>query len=437
MFLTMSWFWRGFQSAIFYYVSCAPCSKLSYRRKGRQEFKRTKANRALHEAEQGQYAHPSPFDTNPYWKEDIALGPGPPQRRAARDGKTRPAMGRGLRTRGIGSSTDTGTSSSDTMVADGSSEGIETHVDGWNKRRYQRTDEVLWGRQSEDGKTAGLSPISRTASGNANYYQARNPAVNDLHPPVVSTQPTHPSEIQWMLQPPPRAKMMAGKERGNTPPNRSRSGSGTSNGSRGSGKRADTSLGRRVGERLMESKIKRGEQALPTPKSIGMSRETSERSNISATNIAQRRPDQSFTSERSFESFKHKAPQARFSISTESGLPSSPPNRPPLSTIPSTSLLRKPKDESQHLRPLLLTANSASSLQILQELVAPSSQLNTIKGTSSPLPDAAVKAKLPPVSHQEDVDLGLPQVESWFPDNGWALPLTAAKRPRERWSMDF
>lgn len=31
--ITMAWFWRGFQSAVFYYVSCAPCSKLAHQRK--------------------------------------------------------------------------------------------------------------------------------------------------------------------------------------------------------------------------------------------------------------------------------------------------------------------------------------------------------------------------------------------------------------------
>lgn len=51
----MSWFWRGFQSAIFYYVSCAPCSKLAYQRRRRRDNKRAKAQHAASEAEQGLY----------------------------------------------------------------------------------------------------------------------------------------------------------------------------------------------------------------------------------------------------------------------------------------------------------------------------------------------------------------------------------------------
>lgn len=434
MFLTGSWFWRGFQSAIFYYISCAPCTKLNYRRRRRKQLKREKLEKALRKAEEGLHQHPAPFDTNPYWKEEISLGPGPPQKKANRDGK--PKASSGLRTGGLGSSTETGTSSADTIVGEDSVGSMRDSGEGWNKRRYQREDELLWGREEDEVKSTGMSPFSRSASGNANYYQARNPAVNDLHPPVVSTQPTHRNETQWMLQPPPKARIMEGKEKATTP-NRSRSGSGASKDSKASGKKPE-SLGRQVGERLMESKFKRGENPVATSSSVAMSRVSSARSTASSMKPAQGQAhdrDPPFSlSQPLFESMNRKPPTP-ITISTEPSFLSPSDTRPPLSTIPSASLPQKIKSRPPHLRPLLISTNSASSLHVLQELVAPATQLNTIMAASAPIPDAAISVKLPPVSHQEDVELRLPEVETWFPDNGWSFP--SRPGPRHRWSMEF
>ncbi len=440
MFLTGSWFWRGFQSAIFYYISCAPCTKLNYRRKRRKQLKREKSEKALHEAEEGVRHHPSPFSTNPYWNEEISLGPGPPpQRKANRDGKGKPKDSGGLRTGGVGSSTETGTSSADTVVGEEGVEQIRDSGEGWNKRRYQREDEILWGKEEEEGKPTGMSPVSRSATSNASYYQARNPAVNDLHPPVVSTQPKDRSETQWMLQPPPKAKIMEGKEKANSP-NRSRSGSGASKDSKASGRKPE-SLGRQVGERLMESKFKRGENLTATSSSVAMSRVSSARSTASSMKLAQGQPhdrDQPLSLSRaSTESMNHKSPPPPISIPSEPSLLAPPAVRPPLSTIPSASLPQKRKDRPSHLRPLLISTNSASSLHVLQELVAPATQLNTIKAASAPIPDAAVSVKLPPVSHQEDADLRLPEVDSWFPESGWNFPSKSAPELRQRWSMEI
>ncbi|KAL9582365.1 MAG: hypothetical protein Q9212_003345, partial [Teloschistes hypoglaucus] len=257
----MSWFWRGFQSAIFYYVSCAPCSKIAYHRKRRKEIARSKEER---EIEEGLYPDPAPFSTNQYWREEMALGPGPPRKKKDIDRKRgRDSAQVSKRDLTTGSSGGTGTSSADTVVAKISteeSEGVEQESrdgDGWNRKRYQREDEYLWGADSVDDHEPG----------DKNYYIARNPAVNDLHPPVVSTQPTQRSETRWMLQPPPPARVMEGKERANRP----RSGSGGSN---GSSKRAAVGLGRQLGERMMEQKRRKG-QTPPEPKRPGMSRGTS------------------------------------------------------------------------------------------------------------------------------------------------------------------
>ena len=443
MFLTGSWFWRGFQSAIFYYISCAPCTKLNYRRKRRKQLKR---ERALREAEEGFQQHPTPFSTNPYWKEEIALGPGPPQRKANRDGRCKPKKGKKLRKGGVESRTETGTSSADTIFVTDAGEKMKYSGEGWNKRRYQREDEILWGKEDEDeGNPIGGSPISRSASGGASYYQAKNPAVNDLHPPVVSTQPTHRGETQWMLQPPPRAKIMEGKERGNTP-NRSRSGSGTSKDSRVSGKKPE-SLGRQVGERLMELKLKRGENPATTSSSVAMSRVSSAISTASSTVNMQGQPHDRDTTQLSLskpsaECMNGKPPPTPpVTIPFEPSLQQPPATRPPLSTIPSSSLPQKPKDRPpHHLGSLLVSTNSASSLQVLQELVAPATQLNTVRtpSSSSPVPDTAVGVKLPPASLQEDTDLRLPELESWWPEGGWEFPRgKSAVESKQRWSMEI
>ena len=76
----------------------------------------------------------------------------------------------------------------------------------------QREDEVLWGQK-------------KRSSDKADYYIPRMPPVNDLHPPVASG-PKSRAEVRWMLQPPPSAKVMEGKESPNRfpppPPSRMR-----------------------------------------------------------------------------------------------------------------------------------------------------------------------------------------------------------------------
>jgi hypothetical protein len=130
----------------------------------------------------------------------------------------------------------------------------------WNHKRYQREDEDLWGHDepsiplehtmsgsSADGHGFHLRRPGTSRSGS--YYTARAPPVNELHPPVVSLPSPDPSENRWMLQPPPKASVMAGKERAS---NRSRSGSGASS-------RVELSLGRQVSSRQIMHKLERGE----------------------------------------------------------------------------------------------------------------------------------------------------------------------------------
>ncbi|KAL9025915.1 MAG: hypothetical protein Q9196_005342, partial [Gyalolechia fulgens] len=387
----MSWFWRGFQSAVFYYVSCAPCNELAHRRRRRKVAARSRTEQ---EMEQGLYPHPSPFSTNIYWREEMTLGPGPPQKKRDRDKerqqRARERMANTECTRDLvtGSSAETGTSSADTMVALSSLQAVtgfeqdRPNGDDWNRRRYQREDEFLWG-------------IDSASEAEDNYCTARNPAVNDLHPPVVSTQPTHPSETRWMLQPPPSAKVMEGKERATRP----RSGSGGSN---GSSRRGEIGLGRQIGERMVEKKRRKGQT--PEPTTIGsaaMSRAASDETSSSTSMCGQRHDRNGLLAGLSVDTVASTAssskiqpppsisiipnpkPPPRASMTTTTNNPL-PPRRPALQTIVSSTTIApvhspsNPKPAAQDLRPRssLIQTASASSLRALQELISPSTALN-------------------------------------------------------------
>jgi hypothetical protein len=271
----------GIQSVVFYVLSCSTCSKISHRRKAKAVAKRERAEKQELETEQpGLYRHPSPFNTNPFWDEEIMLGPGPP----ARKGGSKNTSSRVLNSAGPGSSTASNpalsvdAASSPTIVpstTDGRLSGSD-----WNHSRYQREDEELWGdehtefesnpnskkqklkdaiaraensvgsklRRMEERLSSTRSNDSGMPASSPYYFVSRNPPVNDLHPPVVST--TVKGATLWMLQPPPSARVMEGKERAT----RSRSAS------RGSSSKVDAqSLSRQVTGRAVEEKLRRGE----------------------------------------------------------------------------------------------------------------------------------------------------------------------------------
>lgn len=205
------------------------------------------------------------------------MGPGPPKQK----GESKNASQRALNTAGQGSSYagSTAMSSEPPSSPTNVTESSRISGDGWNRKRYQREDEALWGHDisgpgqrimdaiARAGSSAGRlldlglsrnGPLREEESPSpSNYYLAKNPPVNDLHPPVVSTAPSNRDETRWMLQPPPAAKIMEGKER----VNRSRA---SSNGSSRRGGE-DVPLSRQVTERLVDARLQRGE----TPYSEG------------------------------------------------------------------------------------------------------------------------------------------------------------------------
>ena len=219
---------RGIQSVLFFYLSCAPCTEVRYRKKRKEEAQRARAEREALEAEApDEYRHPSPSSTNPFWQTEIALGP----TLLTHDGKRKPASQVDLHrttkpASRLSSNTSRMTSSVDLPGRVGSEDGNDER---WNYKLYQRQDEELWGSSSnfdgsQYGDTLRRPPTARTKdSARSNFQSFRNPPVNDQHPAIV-TRVTSREEVMWMMQPPPVAEVMNGKERAS----RSRSDSGNS-----------------------------------------------------------------------------------------------------------------------------------------------------------------------------------------------------------------
>ncbi|KAK4250802.1 hypothetical protein C7999DRAFT_38169 [Corynascus novoguineensis] len=302
------------QSALFYFLACTPCNQLHTEHELRQRQKKEKQMRERIVLDQPHlYRQPDPFHTNPYWDEEIRMGPSLPKKRKGSDGLSkslsqrrltaasrdgRPSIGTGssvvvslselgsvasprtstspVNAPGIGSTPTVMPEEYPASPALSKTVSISTSAD-WNFKRYQREDEELWGHEptwsghklmdaiKQAGSSAGRYMESKlglekqvTDEDRYNFYSApRNPPVNDYHPPVVSSKPAHKDALRWMLQPPPPAKVMEGK----VPV--TRSGSMLSATSRRTVSTRDGgSLGRLVGEKAVEAKIRRGEMPL-------------------------------------------------------------------------------------------------------------------------------------------------------------------------------
>lgn len=484
------------QSAIFHYASCAPCTGYADSRKRRREATRArKAREKLVLEQPDTYHHPEPTGTNPYWDEEIALGPGPPPRRARR---TNTGSTRGAPKAGVQSTAASQTGGSlDGERANGLRLSDDTlDDDTWNLKRYQREDEHLWGldeapipvHQTTSGSSSsgigsmlGLKTSRPGTSRSGSYYSARAPPVNDLHPPVVSLPSPDVADNRWMLQPPPKASVMAGKERAT---HRSRSGSGASS-------RVELSLQRQVSTRQLMHRLERGQtQELPsiTPQGSYTDLVSSQRRNRSRT--PQARPPSSTSSRKRHDtavtlnrtdtsesqrssvrgrttptgsrtvSVRQSRPALSTVISSGSSANASPPNqqsdenaqpeRPGQihyrEATRSTDSLPAPRSMPRRER-APLNSSDMSSLNCLQDNVSPHALLNS-RFVSSPLVEA--KIRLPP----SNGDLAASARDEWngsgfAVSRGWSEaneePVRAPfdsqgvveKDPTLRWSVDF
>ncbi|KAF2102950.1 hypothetical protein NA57DRAFT_71934 [Rhizodiscina lignyota] len=298
------WFLRGVQSAIFLYVSCGPCHDASYRRKRKKEAIRSRQEKEQLRADYPEALHqPSPFDINPYWQEEIDIGPGPPLRKAKRTGKASGdgSQAQSQRSRALTAATQT---SFDSSLAEQQGKKIDlsklkeldpAHIkEKWQNRHQRRDEENMSDEEYYEGMMDGESSSRRRPSHGGSsvapggwptyprekrkyrYTTTRAPPVNDLHPPIVVTPSVYRAERQWMKEGPPSAAFMNGKAgtRTNTP---SRSESALSNRDRAhSSPRISPNLYRHVGQKALDEKVRRGE----TPEILPVSRGSSRRSPI-------------------------------------------------------------------------------------------------------------------------------------------------------------
>ncbi|KAF2747751.1 hypothetical protein M011DRAFT_38266 [Sporormia fimetaria CBS 119925] len=229
----MHWLLGGVRSAIFYYASCAPCSDgLRHRKRRRQARKDSKSRQ---DSSESTYRHPQPFETNPHWQEEIVLGPGPPKRTSKRSTTTNSSVKSiisGVRSK------ITSKGNSFNLRDQGAAEQ-RLKDEYWNVKRFQREDEYLWGmkppidpedtliaRGSSVGIGGAIRPGSSQSYGDSyRFFTSRVPDMSPHAPPLTRPPSTNPDDYRWMLQPPPKATVMAGKER---PSSTSCSGSGES-----------------------------------------------------------------------------------------------------------------------------------------------------------------------------------------------------------------
>ena len=343
VFLTENWFWRGTQSAVFYYVSCTPWFEYKHKRRRKADAAKSKDNRELEiiSDQPGMILQPAPTQTNESWAQEISIGPGPPKgwqrdpvyykhgTRTKRDGQRRPRADTDIstsspaksdwtggvstastaahpqhipltkqesleraaaflpemelstapfvsfdgeshspwpgvltgknRARSGSSATDTTGSKRTSFESDESENNFQqprpsmekrmsTAMDGfrdamkaalhpeqWNWIRYDRDDEILpnlnermksiWNNvktnveslsEEAAAKLKQLEPQEESRGKDVqSWRRGQHPAVNDLHPPIVSQLPYTREEAKWMLLPAPSADVMMGRRRPN------------------------------------------------------------------------------------------------------------------------------------------------------------------------------------------------------------------------------
>jgi len=242
---------RGIQSVIFYYLSCAPCTKVANRRNRKRQSDKDKSEReAIALQNPNTYRQPSPFRTNEYWAEEIRAGPGPPVRRLPKKERKRRQLEKDDRGRPTTREQTQEASENRDVLAipepaylgglkgiiknnQNRLSGLESKWKDW--RRFQREDEELWGGESMEDLAIRVpdmrpGPIRHSVGGSSigvpglyqlddhekmqekreSYWVARHPPVNDLHPPVVSVPNRSKPANQSMLQPPPPSAVMNG-----------------------------------------------------------------------------------------------------------------------------------------------------------------------------------------------------------------------------------
>ena len=331
------------QSAIFYILACTPCAKVRHRQKAKKQAAREREEKLRIEMEQPHlYRHPDPFNTNPFWSEEIAMGPHLPKKKGKDSSRNPSQSQRELTSAGTQSITTRTSSAAEISNPDASGPSpipnpkpAEARVDpatphptlqpaatrstptvvpedtasemteDWNHKRYQREDEELWGHEfsrtgqrlmdaiKHAGSSAGRYMESKlgmaggerqvTDEDRLNFYtppEPKNPPVNEYHPPIVRNKPAHKDGYRWMLQPPPSAKVMEGK----VPVSRSASMMSTQSKRAAAATAAENnSLGRLVGEKSIEARRRKGEPQARPPYARTRSQRTTRSRSVSGS----------------------------------------------------------------------------------------------------------------------------------------------------------
>lgn len=446
---------RGIQSALFYYLSCAPCTGWSYRKKRRKEADRDRvAKQALEMEQPGLYRHPSPFATNVHWQTEIDLGPSPAP------GKRRNGQKKG-RVRTSDENASNVASSVNLALTQGASNDST-----WNLRNWQRDDDDddnYWGpnypyRSSRSASTNAASTVSRpltarttttdrSAATATSYYSVTNPPINDLHPPIV-TRIDNRSNAMWMLQPPPPARVTQGMQKTLK--------RGDSGASRPNSRRAtnDQNLSRQVSQRIVDEKLQNG--LSPSLDSLHPTAKGSEPSSSSddLRTKRRRRPPPINVSEDPISS--------RPTLLIEPADSVTPPldplpqhlSLPALSPVISSTAASDRSRSRSRTRNRDRSADKSNlgpsnderqeqSLKVLQELVPANSALNAQALNKAPSFEAHVE--LPTADQYEEMMLlgsGKAGFDSWYEEKDFTtFPQWAADRVRRdvttRWSVDF
>lgn len=437
------------------------------------------------------YRHPSPSGTNPHWQTEIESGPHLVSRGRKKtntsDTRRRPRTSMTQQSNG-----SNGPSSLDLSSSDGSRDGQDGRNDSkFDFKQYQREDEEMWGIPSMERLTSSSSwqssgitrpPRARVRGSDAEicYANYKNPQINELHPATV-TKLNSREEARWIFQPLPNADVMKGRERAP----RSRSDSGDS--SRLSA-RSPVLSSRDVSHRIIEQKLKIGEESLSSSLSRGSSFRTPnyislpqhDRTMMEGRDFAQ--VDDSLAKN---EKIQTSPIQVRVSDHSEESAvtvvhsPDMAPeplrkqqtrrvaSKPQLSTIVSNSIVPSDEDGSRSLRErpkensnpsLRHSDNSISgrdrisrrsallakddSLKVLRDLAPSSAIFNTQVVSTDDLVKASKKSSRLPSQASEDgkPDFNLEIFESWnsadFELPKWIHEHTK-REVKERWSMDI
>jgi hypothetical protein len=205
--------WRGIQSVIFFYLSCAPCSDASTRKKrNRQAVHDEKLRTELQAAHPDYPSQAPPGSVNPNWQIEIDSGPMIPRKQRNGNGDINRTRSKDINTSDRRDSKNLKPSATHSSTSSKAQSAVDVSYTQRHLMVYQRPDEELWGAPSSSTVNLPTRPgTARTKSSVTNvYHQARHPAVNHLHPPTTR-KIANPEEVSWMLQPMPSAEVMNGK----------------------------------------------------------------------------------------------------------------------------------------------------------------------------------------------------------------------------------